>query len=63
MTDQYVPKLRRRFLEDMRIKGLQPKTLCSAERKTNPAGRGNDYRCIAQWRACYRRHARSSREL
>jgi len=26
MTDQYVPKLRRRFLEDMRIKGLQPKT-------------------------------------
>ena len=26
MTDQYVPKLRQRFLEDMRIKGLQPKT-------------------------------------
>ena len=26
MTDQYVPPLRRRFLEDMRIKGLQPKT-------------------------------------
>lgn len=26
MTDQYVPKLRRRCLEDMRIKGLQPKT-------------------------------------
>jgi len=26
MTDHYVPKLRQRFLEDMRIKGLQPKT-------------------------------------
>ncbi|QAX32460.1 phage integrase N-terminal SAM-like domain-containing protein [Leisingera sp. NJS204] len=26
MTGQYVPKLRQRFLEDMRIKGLQPKT-------------------------------------
>lgn len=26
MTDQYVPKLRQRFLEGMRIKGLQPKT-------------------------------------
>jgi site-specific recombinase XerD len=26
MTDQYVPKLRQRFLEEMRIKGLQPKT-------------------------------------
>ena len=26
MTDQYVPPLRQRFLEDMRIKGLQPKT-------------------------------------
>ena len=26
MTDQYVPTLRQRFLEDMRIKGLQPKT-------------------------------------
>ena len=26
MTDQSVPKLRQRFLEDMRIKGLQPKT-------------------------------------
>ena len=26
MTDQHVPKLRQRFLEDMRIKGLQPKT-------------------------------------
>lgn len=26
MTDQYVPRLRRRFLEDMRIKGLQSKT-------------------------------------
>ncbi|WP_162946822.1 site-specific integrase, partial [Ruegeria sp. EL01] len=26
MTDQYVPALRQRFLEDMRIKGLQPKT-------------------------------------
>ena len=26
MSDQYVPALRRRFLEDMRIKGLQPKT-------------------------------------
>ncbi len=26
MTDQYVPKLRQRFVEDMRIKGLQPKT-------------------------------------
>lgn len=26
MTDQYVPKLRQRFLEDMQIKGLQPKT-------------------------------------
>lgn len=26
MTDQYVPKLRQRFLENMRIKGLQPKT-------------------------------------
>lgn len=25
MTDQYVPALRQRFLEDMRIKGLQPK--------------------------------------
>ncbi len=26
MTDQYVPKLHQRFLEDMQIKGLQPKT-------------------------------------
>ena len=26
MTDQYVPALRRRFLEDMQIKGLLPKT-------------------------------------
>ena len=26
MTDQYVPALRQRFLEDMRIKGLLPKT-------------------------------------
>ncbi len=26
MSNQYVPALRRRFLEDMRIKGLQPKT-------------------------------------
>ena len=26
MSDQYVPKLRQRFLEDMRLKGLQPKT-------------------------------------
>ncbi len=26
MSDLYVPKLRQRFLEDMRIKGLQPKT-------------------------------------
>ncbi len=26
MTDQYVPRLRQRFLEDMRIKGLQAKT-------------------------------------
>ena len=25
MSDQHVPALRRRFLEDMRIKGLQPK--------------------------------------
>jgi len=24
--DQYVPALRRRFLEDMQIRGLQPKT-------------------------------------
>ena len=27
MSDQYVSALRQRFLEDMRIKGLQPKTL------------------------------------
>jgi integrase/recombinase XerD len=26
MTDQYVPALHQRFLEDMQIKGLQPKT-------------------------------------
>ena len=26
MSGQYVPALRQRFLEDMRIKGLQPKT-------------------------------------
>jgi hypothetical protein len=26
MSDQYVPALRRRFLEDMQIKGLQSKT-------------------------------------
>ena len=26
MSDQYIPALRQRFLEDMRIKGLQPKT-------------------------------------
>ncbi|MFT5624448.1 MAG: integrase/recombinase XerD [Lentimonas sp.] len=26
MIDQYVPALRQRFLEDMQIKGLQPKT-------------------------------------
>lgn len=26
MTDQYVPKLRQRVLEDIQIKGLQPKT-------------------------------------
>ena len=26
MSDQYLPALRRRFLEDMRIKGLQPTT-------------------------------------
>ncbi len=26
MADRYVPPLRQRFLEDMRIKGLQPKT-------------------------------------
>ena len=26
MTDQYVPALRQRFLEDMQIKGLQPNT-------------------------------------
>lgn len=26
MTDQHVPALRQRFLEDMRIRGLQPKT-------------------------------------
>ncbi len=26
MTDRYIPKLRQRFPEDMRIKGLQPKT-------------------------------------
>ena len=32
MTDQYVPALRQRFLEDMRIKGLQP--------KINPCGKG-----------------------
>ncbi len=27
MTDRYVPKLRPRFLEGIRIKGLQPKTM------------------------------------
>ena len=27
MTDQYVPALRQHFLEDMRIKGPQPKTM------------------------------------
>jgi len=26
MANHYVPALRQRFLEDMRIKGLQPKT-------------------------------------
>ena len=26
MSDQYVPAPRRRFLKDMQIKGLQPKT-------------------------------------
>ena len=26
MSDQYVPALHQRFLEDMQIKGLQPKT-------------------------------------
>ncbi|HDZ52231.1 MAG TPA: integrase, partial [Sulfitobacter litoralis] len=26
MSDQYVPALRQRFLEDMQIKGLQSKT-------------------------------------
>jgi hypothetical protein len=26
LSDQHVPALRRRFLEDMRINGLQPKT-------------------------------------
>ena len=26
MTDQYVPALHQRFLKDMQIKGLQPKT-------------------------------------
>ncbi len=26
MTDQYVPKLRKRFVEDVQIKGLHPKT-------------------------------------
>ena len=26
MSEHYIPPLRRRFLEDMRIKGLQPKT-------------------------------------
>ena len=26
MSDQYVPALRQRFLEDMQIKGLQPKS-------------------------------------
>ena len=26
MSDQYVPALRKRFIEDMQIKGLQPKT-------------------------------------
>ena len=30
MTDQYVPALRQRFLEDMQIKGLQPQTLDKA---------------------------------
>ena len=27
MSDQYVPALRQRFLEDMQIKGLQPKSI------------------------------------
>ena len=26
MSDQYVPALRQRFIEDMQTKGLQPKT-------------------------------------
>ncbi|WP_275423080.1 hypothetical protein [Leisingera sp. MMG026] len=26
MSDQYIPKLRQRFAEDMQIKGLKPKT-------------------------------------
>ncbi len=32
MTDQYVPALRQRFLEDVRIKGLQPKTQTTCPR-------------------------------
>ena len=30
MTDQYVPALRQRFLEDMQIKGLLAKTSAAA---------------------------------
>ena len=43
MTDQDVAALRQRFLEDMRIKGLQPKTQTlinklRAAKKAAPAG-------------------------
>jgi len=39
MTDQYVPALRRRFLEDMRIKGLLPKTVNPGDKVDHGIGR------------------------
>ena len=44
MTDQYVPALRQRFLEDMRIKGLQPKTHMGTIRFIRPREQSVDRR-------------------
>ena len=48
MSEQHIPPLRRRFLEDMRIKGLQPKTQtmylrAMRERQGAPAGVRRDW--------------------
>ena len=58
MTDQYVPALRQRFLEDMQIKGLQPKTqtmyLCGMRDFTRFLGHATDSATSEELRAFQR---------